>query len=109
MASTCAACEASAMATCTVCRAALCQEHVQMGQPFISARQLVMTTTTTALRTPGLLSDLLLRELDRVPYCDDCRAELAAKRTSEQLKVLLGILLIMAIVLGLPMYLMFVG
>ena len=109
MAMTCTACDATASTTCTVCKSALCATHVQMGQPFISARQLVTTTATTALRAPGVLADLLFNELDMVPYCASCREELAAKRTGEQLKFLIGMLLVLALVIGLPAYLMLVG
>ncbi len=109
MAMTCTACDATASTACTVCKSALCATHVQMGQPFISARQLVATTATTALRAPAVLGDLLFRELDQVPYCVSCREDLAAKRTTEQLKFLVGMLLVLAMVIGLPAYLMFAG
>jgi hypothetical protein len=105
MATTCSACDTTATTTCTVCRTALCATHTHQGQPFISARQLVTATTSTALRAPGMLSDMLFKELELVPYCTECREELAAKRTTEQLKVLLGILVILALVIGLPTYL----
>jgi predicted nucleic acid-binding Zn ribbon protein len=95
--------------TCTVCGAALRDEDIRLGQPFITARQLVTTIMTTAVRAPGVLSDLLFKELDQVPYCAECRDELAAKRTGEQLKFLLGVLLIMALVIGVPLYLMIAG
>lgn len=103
---TCTTCTTPATTRCTVCNTALCADHTKMGQPFITARQLVTTTTSTALRAPAMLSDLLFKELDLVPYCVDCRDELAAKRTAEQLKVLLGMLLIIAVVVGVPIYLM---
>jgi hypothetical protein len=106
MAMTCTACDTTATTTCTKCKSALCAEHVQMGQPFISARQLVTTTATTALRAPGVLSDLLFKELEQVPYCAECREELAARRTTEQLKFLIGMLLVLAVVIGIPMYML---
>ncbi len=109
MAKTCSACGASASAACTVCNTALCSTHVHQGQPFISAGQLVATTATTAFRAPAMLGDLLFKEMELVPYCESCREELAGKRTGEQLKFLLGILLIMALVIGLPAYMLFVG
>lgn len=95
--------------TCTVCGTALRDDDIKLGQPFITARQLVTTIVTTALRAPGVLSDLLFKELDQVPYCAECRDELAAKRTGEQLKFLVGVLLIMALVIGVPLYLMLAG
>lgn len=95
--------------TCTVCGTSLRDEDIRLGQPFITARQLVTTIVTTALRAPGVLSDLLFKELDQVPYCAECRDELAAKRTGEQLKFLLSVLLVMALVIGVPIYLMLPG
>lgn len=106
MATNCTACESTAATTCTICQAALCTAHVQQGQPFITARQLVTTTASTAFRAPAMLGDILFKELDLVPYCAECREEVAGKRTTEQLKFLLTVLLVMAIVIGLPMYLM---
>lgn len=109
MAKTCTACDTPASTACTWCNAALCNEHVQIGQPFITARQLMATTATTAVRAPGLLPDILFKELDQVAYCAGCREELAGKRTSEQLKFLLTILFIMAVVIGVPFYFILVG
>jgi hypothetical protein len=80
-----------------------------MGQPFITARQLVATTTSTAVRAPRLLGDILLKELDPVPYCATCRQELAVKRQTEQLKFLLVILLVLAVAISVPLYFMLAG
>lgn len=101
--------EAPAATMCTSCRKALREEDIRLGQPFITARQLVATTATTAIRAPGLLADLLFKELDQVPYCMECRDELAARRTGEQLKFLLGMLLMMALVIGVPLYMILGG
>ncbi|HEX6290804.1 MAG TPA: hypothetical protein VFZ66_16590 [Herpetosiphonaceae bacterium] len=80
-----------------------------MGQPFITARQLVATTASTAVRAPRLLGDILLKELDEVPYCVGCRQELAVKRQSEQMKFMLVVLLLMALVISVPLYFMLAG
>jgi len=109
MSRTCTACESGATTTCMACRAALCSQHTHMGQPFITARQLVATTASTAVRAPRLLGDILLKELDEVPYCGTCRQELAVKRQSEQLKFLLVVLLLMAVVISVPLYFMLAG
>lgn len=109
MATACATCSSSSTTHCTVCHVALCADHTKMGQPFITARQLVTTTATTAFRAPAMLNDLLFKELDLVPYCVDCRDELASRRTGEQLKVLLGMLLVIALVIGIPAYIMLAG
>ncbi len=104
---TCTACQAPATTSCTLCRATLCAEHTQSGHPLITARQLVTTTAVTAIRTPGLLGDILFKEMDQVPYCANCRNDVAARRTTEQLKFLLGALLFLIIVVGLAVYGMF--
>lgn len=104
---TCTTCQAPATTSCTLCRAALCAEHAQPGHPLITARQLVTTTAATAIRTPGLLGDILFKELDQVPYCASCREDVAARRTTEQFKFLLGALLFLAVVVGIPAYVMF--
>jgi hypothetical protein len=109
MSMTCSACESAASTTCTLCQAALCNEHIQKGQPFITARQLVATTTVTAFRTPQLLGDILFKELDEVPYCATCRQEVAVKRQSEQMKFLLGVLLVMLLAVSVPLYLLLAG
>lgn len=97
----------TATQVCTFCRTLLEPEQVHLGPPFITARQLATTTTTTIIRTPALLSDLLFKELDQVPYCSTCRDELAEKRTTEQLKFLVGSLLILALALSVPLYFLF--
>jgi hypothetical protein len=102
MASTCTSCSSPSTEQCSRCHTPLCATHVQLGQPFITARQLVTVTATTAVRAPGLLGDLLLKELDKVPYCVSCRDELAQKRTGEQLKFLLSLLLIVGLLFVIP-------
>ena len=94
---------------CTFCGKSLRDDEIRLGQPFITARQLMTTIVATLVRAPGLLSDLLFKELDQVPYCSECRDELAAKRTGEQLKFLLSVLLVMALVVGVPLFLMLRG
>jgi hypothetical protein len=76
---------------------------------LITARQLVTTTASTAVRTPQLLGDILLKELDPVAYCAGCRQEVAVKRQAEQMKFLLSLLLLIAVVVGVPLYLMLAG
>lgn len=109
MSKTCTACESAATDNCALCRAALCDDHVHTGQPFITARQLVTTTASTAVRAPRLLGDILLKELDPVGYCAACRQEIAVKRQTEQMKFLLSVLLVVALVVGVPLYVMLAG
>lgn len=108
MAETCLECGVPAMGRCAHCQRAICGEHTRIGQPLITARQLVSATVTTAVRAPGLLNEVLFKELDKVPYCSTCREAIAARRQTEQLKVLGGLLLVLLLVVGLPLLLAFV-
>jgi hypothetical protein len=83
-----------ASTSCTSCGRAICAEHTLMGQPFITAGDLART----ALRTPAVLFG---PPLEAVPYCPECRETLAGQRTTEQLKVLVGLLVLLAVVGGL--------
>ena len=108
MAETCLECGATATGRCVNCQRGICDEHTRIGQPLITARQLVSATVTTAVRAPGLLNEVLFKELDKVPYCPACREAIAARRQTEQLKVLVGLLLALLLVVGLPLLLVLV-
>ena len=79
-----------------------------ISHPLITFRQLVSTTLTTALRAPSLLGDILFKELDQVPYCPPCREAIAGKRQTEQLKFAVSMLLVLALVVGLPALLLLI-
>ena len=70
-------------------------------------RQLISTIYTTALRAPGMLGEILFKELDQVVYCDTCRDAVAGRRQIDQLKFADLMLLVMLIVIALPTYMMF--
>jgi hypothetical protein len=90
---------------CACCHAPVCAADVQYGQPLITARQLISLTAITAFRAPKLLGDILLKELPPAPYCAPCRQKLPAKRQAEQLKFMLGVLLLLAVVTAGILYL----
>jgi hypothetical protein len=104
----CTYCETGATAQCTDCGASLCSNHTQLGQQFISAWQLISTIVSTLFRRPGLLGELLFKELDTVGYCQGCRIKLASRRQAEQFKFLGGSLLLMVLVVGLVSLVAFV-
>lgn len=76
---------------CARCGKALAPGEAKMGQPLITAGELLRI----AVRTPAALSGPPLPD---VPYCAECRPLIARQRTNEQLKVLLGILAVLAII-----------
>lgn len=92
--------------TCALCQKVMAKDEARRGQPFITARQLASTIFSTALRSPSLLGDILFKEMDQVDYCAECREIVAERRQSEQLKFLFGMLLILAIVIGIPLLLL---
>ena len=101
MTAICTTCDGAATGQCARCEAQLCDEHTVAGQPVIMARQLVGAIVTTAVRAPGLLGDILFKELDQVGYCPTCREQVALQRTTEQQKFLGGLLPVLFLALGL--------
>ncbi len=83
-------------------------EEAYWAPPLITARQLVSTIVTTALRTPGNLGHILFDEQPNVPYANDAREQLASRRTTEQIKLLLLLLLVAAVIL-VPIFLLALG
>lgn len=79
---------------CARCGKALAAGEAKMGQPLITAGELLRI----AVRTPAALSGPPLPD---VPYCAECRPLIARQRTNEQLKVLLGILAVLAVIAAL--------
>lgn len=71
-----------------------------VGQQLITARQLVTTIASTAVRAPSMLSEILFKELDQVGYCPECRERVANRRQSEQLKFLGGMFLSVLLLVG---------
>ena len=71
---------------CARCGKTLTPDDAQMGQPLITAGELLRTV----IKTPGILTGPPLAE---VAYCAECRPIIAQKRVNEQLKVL-GLMLL---------------
>lgn len=66
--------------------------------PLVTARDLVGAIITNMLHTPGNLSQVLFGEQANVPYAPEARDLLAQRRSAEQLKLLLGLLMLVAVV-----------
>jgi hypothetical protein len=80
-------------------------EAVYWAPPLVTARELVATTISALLRAPGSLGHILFAEQPNVPYAQEAREELAARRSSEQAK-LLGVLLLAVALLAAPIILL---
>jgi hypothetical protein len=66
--------------------------------PLVTARDLVGTIARGALTSPGTLGHILFDEQPNVPYAPEARDQLAARRSAEQLKLLVGLLLLVALI-----------
>ncbi|GAB4108547.1 MAG: hypothetical protein OHK0022_60080 [Roseiflexaceae bacterium] len=73
-------------------------DEAYWAPPLITAGELIGTLVRTAIRTPGLLGQVLLAEQPNVPYAKEAREQLAARRSTEQLKLLLVVLTLVAVV-----------
>ena len=76
--------------------------------PLVTARELMAAVITTLVRTPGNLGHVLFAEQPNVPYAPHARERLAARRTAEQLKLLAGLLLAVALIV-IPIVLLAMG
>ena len=75
-------------------------ETAYWAPPLVTARELVAAIVGGALHSPATLGQVLFAEQPNVPYDPAIRAELAARRSSEQLKLLVGLLLAIALIIA---------
>ena len=73
-------------------------EEAYWAPPLVTARELVSAIWTNLLRSPGNLGHLLMAEQPNVPYDPEARDQLGARRSAEQLKLLVGLLVIIALI-----------
>ncbi|HEX9441955.1 MAG TPA: hypothetical protein VF909_19865 [Roseiflexaceae bacterium] len=83
-------------------------EEAYWAPPLVTARELVTTIVSNLLRTPGNLGHALFTEQPNVPYTQEAREQLAARRSAEQLKLLVGLLLLVALA-AVPILLLTMG
>ncbi|WP_129670442.1 hypothetical protein [Candidatus Chloroploca sp. Khr17] len=74
-------------------------DHAYWAPPLITTRQLITTFVQTLFTNPGALGEVLLGELPNVPYDPAVRQELGNRRTAEQLKLLVFLLMIAAVLI----------
>jgi hypothetical protein len=81
-------------------------EEAYWAPPVVTFQELASTVFATLKNNPGDLGRVLFAEQQNVPYSPNARDELASRRTTEQLK-LLGVLLLILLVVGGLIYLIF--
>ena len=75
-------------------------DEAYWAPPLVTARELVSTVFGNLVRSPGNLGYVLFAEQPNVPYAQDAREQLAARRSAEQLKLLVGLLLLVALIVA---------
>jgi hypothetical protein len=71
-------------------------EEAYWAPPLVTVRELIATIVHGLTHSPGTLGAILFAEPSNVPYAPDAREQLAARRSAEQLKLLVGLLLLIA-------------
>jgi hypothetical protein len=80
-------------------------EQAYWAPPLVTARELVSAILTAVFRAPDTLGQILMGEQPNVAYASDARDLLAKRRSQEQLKLLIGMLLIAALIAAPILYL----
>ena len=94
--------------TCALTGKQISADQAYWAPPLVTARELVATIVGNLLRSPGNLGHVLLAEQPNVPYAQEAREQLAARRSTEQVKLLLGLLLLVALIAA-PIVLLTLG
>lgn len=89
---------------CALTGKTLRAEDAYWAPPLVTARDLISAIGSN-LRTPSNLGAILFEEQPNVPYDPEARQQLGARRSVEQMK-LLGLLLLIAAIIIVPIFLM---
>ncbi len=85
---------------CALTGKVITMEEAYWAPPLITTRELIGTILVTAVRAPRNLGAILFTEPENVPYATDARDQLARRRSIEQIKLLIILLLIAALIYG---------
>ena len=73
-------------------------EEAYWAPPLVTFRQLITAITQGLMHSPGTLGTILFAEQPNVPYAPAARDQLAARRSAEQIKLLVGLPLVVALI-----------
>lgn len=73
-------------------------DEAYWAPPLVTFRELIAAITHGLARSPGTLGTILFAEQPNVPYAPAAREQLAARRSAEQLKLLVGLLVVIAVI-----------
>lgn len=83
---------------CALTGVPISAETAYWAPPLVTAGELVRAVVNGLLHSPGTLSRVLFDEMPPVPYDPAVREQLAARRSTEQIKLLVGMLVIIALI-----------
>ena len=83
---------------CALTGAPISAEEAYWAPPLVTFRQLLAAIGHGLAHSPGTLGTILFAEQPNVPYAPAAREQLAARRSAEQLKLLVGLLLVVALI-----------
>jgi hypothetical protein len=73
-------------------------EEAYWAPPLVTFRELTSAIAHGLLHSPATLGTILFAEQPNVPYAPDAREQLASRRSAEQLKLLVALLLLIALI-----------
>jgi len=73
-------------------------DEAYWAPPLVTFRQLLAAIAHGLAHSPGALGTILFAEQPNVPYAPAAREQLAARRSAEQIKLLVGLLLLVALI-----------
>ena len=83
---------------CALTGVPISAEEAYWAPPLVTFRQLITAIAQGVAHSPGTLGTILFAEQPNVPYAPAAREQLAARRSAEQLKLLVGLLLVVALI-----------
>ena len=73
-------------------------EEAYWAPPLVTFRQLTTAIIQGLTHSPGTLGTILFAEQPNGPYAPAAREQLAARRSAEQIKLLVGLLVVIALI-----------
>jgi hypothetical protein len=83
---------------CALTGVPISAEEAYWAPPLVTFRQLITAITQGLAHSPGTLGAVLFAEQPNVPYAQAAREQLAARRSAEQIKLLVGLLLVITLI-----------
>jgi hypothetical protein len=93
---------------CALTSVPISADEAYWAPPLVTFRQLITAITQGLTHSPGTLGTILFAEQPNVPYAATAREQLAARRSTEQIKLLVGLLLVVALIAA-PILLLVMG